>query len=238
MDRNSAAHVYAATNLHTLTPGMGVNLEVDVLAKYAESRARASREAGADGGVSAGERVLKCGAGGRQPTQQMRGSCSPNMTSSTRVPPISVFIRTMPGWSATTSPMMAASLAERMRAHLREDSFGHVGADDGEQLAFVGDVERIEAEHLAGAADGFAHGDGLLAQQHADVGALGDLVERGGRAAARGVAQAMEEVGPAADGVASIAATRVLSEAQSLSIAPSNSRPSRCDMMAMPWSPR
>ena len=29
--------------------------------------------------------------------QQMRGSCSPNITSRTRVPPISVFIRTMPG---------------------------------------------------------------------------------------------------------------------------------------------
>jgi riboflavin synthase len=34
-------HTYAATNLHTLQPGMGVNLEVDVLAKYAESRAKA-----------------------------------------------------------------------------------------------------------------------------------------------------------------------------------------------------
>jgi riboflavin synthase len=34
-------HTYTATNLHMLTPGMGVNIEVDVLAKYAESRARA-----------------------------------------------------------------------------------------------------------------------------------------------------------------------------------------------------
>jgi riboflavin synthase len=34
-------HTYSATNLHTLTPGMGVNLEVDVLAKYAESREQA-----------------------------------------------------------------------------------------------------------------------------------------------------------------------------------------------------
>ena len=37
-------HTYAATNLHALKPGMGVNLEVDVLAKYAESRARAGGE--------------------------------------------------------------------------------------------------------------------------------------------------------------------------------------------------
>jgi riboflavin synthase len=34
-------HTYRATNLHRLRPGMGVNLEVDVLAKYAESRTRA-----------------------------------------------------------------------------------------------------------------------------------------------------------------------------------------------------
>jgi riboflavin synthase len=35
-------HTYTATNLHSLTPGRGVNLEVDVLAKYAESRAQNS----------------------------------------------------------------------------------------------------------------------------------------------------------------------------------------------------
>ena len=34
-------HTYTATNLHTLTSGMDVNLEVDVMAKYAESRERA-----------------------------------------------------------------------------------------------------------------------------------------------------------------------------------------------------
>lgn len=32
-------HTYQATNLHTLKPGDGVNVEVDVLAKYAEGRA-------------------------------------------------------------------------------------------------------------------------------------------------------------------------------------------------------
>jgi riboflavin synthase len=36
-------HTHAATNLHTLKPGMPVNLEVDVLAKYAESRERAAK---------------------------------------------------------------------------------------------------------------------------------------------------------------------------------------------------
>ena len=37
-------HTYAATNLHTLQPGDPVNLEVDVLAKYAEQRARVAPE--------------------------------------------------------------------------------------------------------------------------------------------------------------------------------------------------
>lgn len=36
-------HTYAATNLHTLRPGMDVNIEVDVLAKYAESRQRTGK---------------------------------------------------------------------------------------------------------------------------------------------------------------------------------------------------
>ncbi len=36
-------HTYAATNLHTLQPGDPLNLEVDVLAKYAEQRAAAAQ---------------------------------------------------------------------------------------------------------------------------------------------------------------------------------------------------
>ena len=37
-------HTYQATNLHTLQPGVEVNLEVDVLGKYAESRTRTKRQ--------------------------------------------------------------------------------------------------------------------------------------------------------------------------------------------------
>ena len=40
--------------------------------------------------------------------QQIRGSCSPIWVSMTRVEPIAVFATTMPGWPATTSPMIAA----------------------------------------------------------------------------------------------------------------------------------
>jgi riboflavin synthase len=38
-------HTYAATNLHTLKPGDGLNIEVDVLAKYTESQARVEHKA-------------------------------------------------------------------------------------------------------------------------------------------------------------------------------------------------
>jgi len=37
-------HTYTVTNLHTLTPGSPVNIEVDVMAKYAEQRAATSAE--------------------------------------------------------------------------------------------------------------------------------------------------------------------------------------------------
>ena len=47
----------------------------------------------------------------------------------------------------------------------------------------------------------------------------------------------MKEVNAPGLCVLIIAATRPCREAQSLAIAPSNSRPSRCDMMAIPWSP-
>ncbi len=42
--------------------------------------------------------------------------------------------------------------AERMRAHGRERRVGGLRRDDGEELAFVGHIERIEAEKLQAAA--------------------------------------------------------------------------------------
>ncbi|MDB6066440.1 MAG: hypothetical protein JWR26_2648 [Pedosphaera sp.] len=45
----------------------------------------------------------------RDAAQQMRGNCSPESISTTRVPPTRVFIVTYPGCSPTTSPMTAAS---------------------------------------------------------------------------------------------------------------------------------
>ena len=41
-------------------------------------------------------------------------------------------------------------------AHRFEGRVGRVGGDDGDALALVGDVERVEAEDFAGAANLFA----------------------------------------------------------------------------------
>ena len=51
-----------------------------------------------------------------------------------------------------------------MLAHLLQDCIGHFGADDGKQLAFVGDVEWIEAEDLAGTLTDSRIGIELFAQ--------------------------------------------------------------------------
>ena len=54
-------------------------------------------------------------------SQQILGSCSPVSMSTIRKPPTVVFINTLPGWSATTSPMIADSwprLFRRMLANI------------------------------------------------------------------------------------------------------------------------
>ena len=124
--------------------------------------------------------------------QQMRGSCSPVSQSTTRRPPNAVSICTKRCGSSTTSPMIAASRAARMRAHHGEQPRGVFRRADRDQLALVGHVERIEPEELAGGVDLRLHRDRGLADQHADVRLAGELVQRGAEAAARGIAQAAD----------------------------------------------
>lgn len=70
----------------------------------------------------------------------------------------------------------------------------HLGDNQRQQFAFVRDVERIKAEHLAGTLDRLAHRYRALIEHHANVGAFGDLVERSRNTAARRVAQHVDEV--------------------------------------------
>ncbi len=62
-----------------------------------------------------------------------------------------------------------------------------VGPGDGDEAAFVGAVEGVEAEEVAGRRHRGRNGEGLLVDLDADLGGRGDLVERGGDSAAGGV---------------------------------------------------
>ena len=84
--------------------------------------------------------------------QQILGSCSPASMVTTRSPPTTECIVTMPGWSSTTSPMMAAFRPSGWPRITCQQSFGVVWRRDRDQFPLIGDVERIEPQHLAGAA--------------------------------------------------------------------------------------
>ena len=65
--------------------------------------------------------------------------------------------------------MIAAFFAQRMPAHGGKNTIGIFRRNEGQQLAFVGDVERIEAEDFAGAFDFFADGNGRFIEADADA---------------------------------------------------------------------
>ena len=101
----------------------------------------------------------------------------------------------MPGGSAVTWPMIAASGAERVRAQRRERPVRLGAVHHGDEAALARDVHGVDAEQLAGAAHLGPHRDVVLADEHADVGRLGDLVEYGGDAASGRVAERADPVG-------------------------------------------
>src|ERR1017187_10323818 len=82
--------------------------------------------------------------------------------------------------------------AEGVMAHGGEDGASGFGGHDSDEFAFVGDIERVEAQQFAGAADHFADPDGGLGEFHTDPGKGGDFVEGAREAAARGVAHAAD----------------------------------------------
>src|SRR5450759_3089640 len=82
--------------------------------------------------------------------------------------------------------------AQRVVAHGVEHGADDLGGHDGDEFAFVGDIERVEAEEFAGAADHFADGDGGLVEFDADFSEGGDFVDGAGQTAARGIAHAAD----------------------------------------------
>jgi hypothetical protein len=64
------------------------------------------------------------------------------------------------------------------RTHGGDDGIDRGGRHHGDQLALVGDVEWVQAQHLARGANRARNGNGLLAQIDAHPGRGRDLVER------------------------------------------------------------
>jgi hypothetical protein len=98
----------------------------------------------------------------------MRGSWSPASQSTMRLPPKAVVICTKWLVGDARSPISAARGPADGRASRRAAQFGVERRDDRQQLAFVGDIERIEAEELAGGGDLGFTGIALL-EHHADA---------------------------------------------------------------------
>lgn len=119
----------------------------------------------------------------------MRGSCSPESMFTIRLPPPRVFMVTNQEESAVTSPMRLPPPCQRDGLAWSPERAGVLRRNNGNQIAFIGDVKRIKAENLARPFDFLADGDSRLIEKHAHACGLGDFVEHGGNTASRRIAQ-------------------------------------------------
>ncbi len=81
--------------------------------------------------------------------QQILGNCSPESMATTRSPPTSERNVTMPGWLGHDLADDRGVSSQRMGSHDLHEPVGLAGRNDGDQLSFVGDIERVEPQHLA-----------------------------------------------------------------------------------------
>src|ERR1039457_6165623 len=122
-----------------------------------------------------------------------------------------------------------ALAAQRVSAHGGEHGRGRLGRNDGDELAFVGHIERVEAEQFAGAADHFADGDGGLVEFHTDFSQGCDFIdgaERPPRVGSRMQRMAGE--------ASSMSRTKVCKAAESLSMGASKPMSWRSERMVIP----
>ena len=99
----------------------------------------------------------------------MRGSCSPKNVSITRVPPISVFISTMPGGLGYSLPDDAGFRSPRIVFAFAPLQRWRSLRYDCDEFAFVRHIKRIETENFTGAADGIADRNLSLIEQHSNL---------------------------------------------------------------------
>ena len=124
--------------------------------------------------------------------QQIRGSGSPTSWSMTRLPPNAVCTSTIPGGSVFTSPISTAPSQPGHRAQRRQRRVRRLGRHEGDELALVGHVHRVDAEDLRGAGHRRLHRHVALAHDHRHARGARQLVEHRGDAAARRVAHAAQ----------------------------------------------
>ena len=120
--------------------------------------------------------------------QHIRGRGSPTSISIILVPPNWVCISTMRAGSSRISPMIAASSPPSISRSAARAASAACGRDHGQQFALVGDIDRIDAQDLAGALHDLANGHLLFPDRHAIAGVTRQLVQHGADSAARGVA--------------------------------------------------
>src|SRR5581483_369401 len=76
--------------------------------------------------------------------------------------------------------------------HAFHDGVSMIARNNGDQFAFIGDIEWIEAKNFTSAAYGVAHGDFGFLQQHSHLGSRSNFVQDGCHAAASWVAKAVD----------------------------------------------
>ena len=110
----------------------------------------------------------------------------------TRLPPNAVATSTIPGGSVFTSPISAARSQPGDRAQRAQRRLRRLGSDEGDQLALVRDVHRVDPEDLGGARHRRLDRHVGLAHDHRHAGRPRQLVEHRGHTAAGGVAHAAQ----------------------------------------------
>ncbi len=88
-----------------------------------------------------------------------------------------------------TSPTMAASRPCGSACMAARISSGKGGVHDGNQFAFIGNIQWIQPQQFTGAAHLRANRQGIFVQADADTGLVCNLVQGGGQATPGGVAQ-------------------------------------------------
>ena len=153
----------------------------------------------------------------------------------TRRPPKAVSTSTIPGGSVLTSPISAARSPPGTARSAASAASADVGRDEGDQLALVGHVHRVDARAAPrrrppSGSDGHV----ALAHDHRHARGARELVEHGGHAR-RGSRRAGSAVrDPAASSSASTAGH---SDRVSDSISASRPSSPRASMIAVPCSP-